>query len=174
VIPNGHLATEFLRRAWQATARQTLISMDGPEGSFLLETLAGFVADRVGNPNFEHDLYVVAPCCEPVELAAHQPIVILLVAVRDLLLFESWPACKGIQVEYGADGARILSLLELARRHRAEQAQIAQLRLAGKRTLYIETMYILDLALDRRTAPVPTRPVPWSRFQDVLKVLGLE
>src|SRR5262249_43813702 len=43
VVPNGHLAAEFSDRAWRATARQTLISMEGPEGSFLLETLTGFV-----------------------------------------------------------------------------------------------------------------------------------
>src|SRR5262245_7876732 len=103
VVPNGHLAADFLHRAWKATARQTLISMEGAEGSFLLETLTRFVGDRVGNQGFEHDLYVMAPSCEPRELAHHQPIVILLIAARDLALFDSWPACKGIRVEHGND-----------------------------------------------------------------------
>jgi len=174
VVPNGHLAAEFLDRAWKATARQTLISMEGPEGSFLLETLTGFVSDRVGNQGFEHDLYVMAPCCEPRELAHHQPIVILLVAARDLVLFDPWPVCKGILVEHGGDGARVLTLIELARRYREEQARIEELRREGKRTLYVETMYVLDLALDRRTSPVPTRPVAWGRFEEVLKGMGLE
>jgi hypothetical protein len=35
-------------------------------------------------------------------------------------------------------------------------------------------MYILDLALDRRTAAVPLRKVPWGRFEDVLRQLNLE
>jgi hypothetical protein len=174
VVPNGHLAAEFLARAWKVTARQTLISMVGAEGSFLLETLTGFVGDRVGNQEFEHDLYVMAPCCEPRELAHHQPIIILLVAARDLVLFDSWPACKGIRVEHRTDGARVLTLIELARRYRAEQARIEQLRRDGKPTLYVETMYILDLALDRRISPIPTRPVAWERFKDVLKGMGLE
>src|SRR5262249_37497837 len=174
VVPNGHLAVEFLARAWKATALQTLISMEGAEGSFLLETLTGFVGDRVGNQGFEHDLYVMAPSCEPRELAHHQPIVILLVAARDLVLFDSWPACKGIRVEHGSDGARILTLIELARRYREEQALIERLRREWKRTLYVETMYLLDLALDRRTSPVPTRPVAWGRFEEVLKGMGLE
>ena len=174
MVPNGHLAAEFLDRAWKATARQTLISMEGAEGSFLLETLTGFVGDRVGNQGFEHDLYVMAPSCEPRELAHHQPIVILLVAARDLVLFDSWPACKGIRVEHGSDGARVLTLIELARRYRDEQARIEQLRREGKRTLYVETMYILDLALDRRTAPSPPGRSPWGRFEEVLKGMGLE
>jgi hypothetical protein len=174
VVPNGHLAAEFQDRAWKATPRQSLISMDGPEGSFLLETLAGFVGDRLGNQGFEHDLHVMAPCCEPREVAHHQPIVILLIAATDLALFDLWPACRGIRVEHGSDGARILTLMELARRYRDEQARIAHLRREGKRTLYVETMYILDLALDRRTSPIPTKPVPWGRFEEVLKGMGLE
>jgi hypothetical protein len=35
-------------------------------------------------------------------------------------------------------------------------------------------MYVLDLALDRRTSPIPTKPVPWGRFEEVLKGMGLE
>jgi hypothetical protein len=61
VVPNSQLAADFRDRAWRTTARQTLISMEGSEGSFLLETLTGFVGDRVGNGGFEHDLYVMAP-----------------------------------------------------------------------------------------------------------------
>jgi hypothetical protein len=174
VVPNGHLAAEFLNRAWKTTAEQTLISMEGAEGSFLLETLTGFVCDRVGSLGFEHDLYVMAPCCEPRELAHHQPIVAILIAVEDLAHFDSWPACRAIEVEHGSDGARILTLLELARRYREEQAVLTQLRREGKRSLYVETMYILDLALDRRTSPVQTKPVPWVRFEQVLKARGWE
>jgi hypothetical protein len=174
VVPNGHLAAEFSSRAWNVTPRQTLISMEGAEGSYLLETLTGFVGDRVANHGFEHDLYVMAPCCEPRELALYQPIVIVLIAASDLALFESWPACRNLEVEHGSEGARVLTLMELARRYRQEQAKIAQLRKEGKRTLYVETMYVLDLALDRRTSPIPTKPVPWGRFEDVLKGMGLE
>jgi hypothetical protein len=174
VVPNGHLAAEFSSRAWKVTPRQTLISMEGAEGSYLLETLTGFVGDRVANQSFEHDLYVMAPCCEPRELALYQPIVIVLIAASDLALFESWPACRNLEVEHGSEGARVLTLMELARRYRQEQARIAQLRKEGKRTLYVETMYVLDLALDRRTSPIPTKPVPWGRFEDVLKGMSLE
>ena len=174
VVPNGHLAAQLLQRAWNVTPRRTLISMEGIEGSYLLETLTGFVGDRVGSPPFEHDVYVMAPCCEPREMAPHQPIVLILIAATDLPLFADWSACRGVQVEHGSDGARVLTLMEMARCHREEMARIAQLRREGKRTQFVETMYDLDLALDRRTSPIPTKPVPWGRFESVLKGMELE
>ena len=174
VVPNGHLAAVLLDRAFAVTAQDTLISMEGAEGSFLLETLTGFVCDRVANAPFEHDLYVMAPCCEPKELAEHQPLSVLLIAVKDLALFENWPSCRAIKVEHGSDGARILTLMNLARRFKTEQAKMDQLRQAGQRTKFVETMYVLDLALDRRSVPVSTKEVPWGRFENVLTKLNLE
>ncbi len=174
VVPNGHLAADLLHRAFQTTPKHTLISMDGPEGSYLLETLTNFVCDRVANAPFQHDLYVLAPCCEPAGIAVHQPITILIIAVDDLLLFEDWPSCRDVQVEHGTDGMRILTLMELARRYRREKLHLERLRKNGERTRYMETMYILDLALDHRTAPIPVRPVLWGRFEHELKELNLE
>jgi hypothetical protein len=174
VVPNGHLARELSRRAFRVTPRDTLISMAGAEGSFLLETLTNFVCDRVANEPFEHDLYAMAPCCEPAGMAVHQPITILLIPVASLALFENWADCRNVQVEHGTTGMRILTLMELARRFRQEQERLAVLRRDGKRTLYEETIYILDLALDQRTAAVPLKDVPWGRFEDVLKQLNLE
>jgi len=174
VVPNGHLAAVLLRRAFKVTARDTLISMEGAEGSYLLETLTNFVCDRVGNAPFEHDLYVMAPCCEPAALAQHQPITIVIISRADLALLEDWTACRDVQVEHGSEGARVLTLMEMAKRFRAEQEHIAKLRAAGQRTTHVETMYILDLALDRRTAPVPTKPIPWGRFESVLQELNVE
>jgi hypothetical protein len=148
--------------------------MEGAEGSYLLETLTNFVCDRTANAPFEHDLYVMAPCCEPAGLAEYQPITIILVAAADLQLFEDWAACRGVEVEHGIDGARILTLRELARRFRQEQAELARLRQAGQRTRFVETMYVLDLALDKRSAPLPTKAIPWGRFEAVLKEMNLE
>jgi hypothetical protein len=174
VVPNGHLAAILHKRALDVTPRDTLISMAGPEGSYLLETLTNFVCDRVANGPFPHDLYVMAPCCEPAELAQHQPVTILLIAAADLALFERWPACRAVKVEHGSDGARVLTLMEVAARFRSEREKIAALRAAGQRTTHVETMYVLDLALDRRTAPIPLKPVPWGRFEGVLEGMNLE
>jgi hypothetical protein len=174
VVPNGHLAAVLLKRAFAVTARDTLISMEGAEGSFLLETLTNFVCDRVANAPFDHDLYVMAPCCEPAALAEHQPITVILIRKSDLALFEDWPACRDVHVEHGSDGARVLTLMEMARRFRSEQEKMAALRKAGQRTTHVETMYVLDLALDRRTAAISVKPVPWGRFERVLKDMNLE
>ena len=174
VVPNGHLAAILRDRAERVTTHDTLISMEGAEGSYLLETLTGFVCDRTANAPFDHDLYVMAPCCEPPELAQHQPITLLLIAVADLAVFESWPDCRRVRVEHGSDGARLLTLMTLARRHRAEQETLAKLRQSGQRTKHVETMYVLDLALDRRCAAVPTREIPWGRFEGILRQLNLE
>jgi hypothetical protein len=174
VVPNGHLASELLRRALRVTPQETLISMEDAEGSYLLETLNNFVCDRVANAAFEHDLFVMAPCCEPAGLATHQPISILLISVANLALFEDWSLCRNVKVEHGGDGMRVLTLMDLSRRFRSEQAKITELRKAGKRTRYVETMYLLDLGLDQRSAAAPLKNVPWGRFEEVLKSLNLE
>jgi hypothetical protein len=174
VVPNGHLASVLQHRAFQVTATDTLISMEGAEGSFLLETFTNFICDRAANGSFEHDMYVMAPCCEPVELAHHQPITVLLIAVKDLALFENWTDCKNVRVEHTGDGARVLTLMDLAHRFKSEQEKLAALRRAGQRTKYIETMYTLDLALDKRAAPIPTKNIRWGRFEGVLKQLNLD
>jgi len=174
VVPNGHLAAVLLKRAFEVTSSHTLISMTGAEGSYLLETLTNFVCDRVANAPFEHDLYVMAPCCEPAGLAVYQPITILLISVADLALFAEWPMCRDIHVEHGADGMRVLTLMELARRFQEEQAELVRLKQAGQRTRYVETMYTLDLALDRRAAAIPLKPVPWGRFEQQLNEMNLE
>jgi hypothetical protein len=174
VVPNGHLGDVLHQRAWKATATDTLISMEGAEGSYLLETLTNFVCDRTANASFEHELYVMAPCCEPLELSHHQPITVLLVALRDLPLFENWPDLRNVRVEHTGDGARLLTLMELANRFHAEQDKIASMRRSGQRTKFVETMYVLDLALDRRAGPIPTKTIAWGRFEHVLKQLNLE
>src|SRR5262249_22023385 len=125
VVPNGHLAAVLQRRAAHVTAEDPLICMEGAEGSYLLETLTNFVCDRVANAPFAHDVYVMAPCCEPAGLVQHQPVTILLVRVEDLELFESWEYCREVLVEHGGDGSRVLTLMQLARRFHEERRKIA-------------------------------------------------
>lgn len=173
VVPNAHLAGILMERARKVSARDTLISMDGPEGSYLLETLTNFVCDRVGNLNFPHDVYVMTACCEPAEFAHHQPITIMLIRKSDLELFENWSMVSSLHVEHGSDGPRVLSLMEMAQRFRQEQQKILALRAQGQRSAFAETMYLLDLALDQRSASLPTKPIPWDRYQSILSELKL-
>lgn len=174
VVPNGHLAAEFLLRACRTTPRRTLISMEGAEGSYLLETLTNFVCDRIGTNTLPHDLYVMAPCCEPAGLVVHQPIVVILIALKDLEAFETWRGCRAVRVEHGSDGARVLTLMELARRFRDERRRIEARKRRGLRTTYMESCYLLDLALDKRFAPLPVQKVAWERFLEARVPAGEE
>lgn len=174
VVPNGHLASILQHRAQKVSPRDTLISMDGPEGSYLLETLTNFVCDRIGNSHFPHEVFVMTACCEPVEFAHHQPITILLVRREDLPLFEDWTAVRNLHVEHGSDGPRILTLMEMANRFRIEQQKIDTLRAAGRRSAFVESMYILDLPVDQHCAPLPSKAVPWNRYENILRELSLE
>lgn len=139
-----------------------------------METLTGFVCDRTANAPFEHDLYVMAPCCEPKELSRHQPISIILIRKKHLLMFRDWKDVRMVKVEHSNEGARILTLMQMALRFDAEQERISLMRAEGKRVTYEETMYLLDLALDDRTASLPIKPIPWGRFEKVLLSLNLE
>src|SRR5262249_46935806 len=95
------------------------------------------------------------------------------ISVADLALFNSWATCQKIQTEHNSDGARILALMTLAERFRAEQLALTEMRRAGQRTQFVETMYVLDLAIDKRVVPMEPRPVLWTGFADALERLGL-
>jgi hypothetical protein len=173
VIANPHLALEFRKRAGQASKSGELIAMDGAAGSYLLECMAGFVGDRVGNAPFDHAVYVMAPCRDPDRLSHHKSLGVILISQEDLELFLSWPKVQRLEVEHAADAVRLLTLMELARRWRDEQAALAQHRAAGKSTRHQETMFLMDLALDRRSAELPTRAVPWARYRETLATRNL-
>jgi hypothetical protein len=174
VIPNLHLSRELRKRASKVDERNTLISMEGATGTYLLETLCGFVCDRVCNGPFEHDVYVMAPCREPAKLAYHKPITVILIAQKDLEYFLDWPTVRAMQTEHASDGVRLITLMDLANRYKQERAAILAARAAGRSTRYMETMFLLDLALDKRAAPLPTQAVPWKRFVTALTERQLE
>jgi hypothetical protein len=169
VVPNTHLASELKKRAQEVTDSTPLISMEGATGSFMLETLCGFVCDRLGNEPFEHDLFAMTPCRESAGLAYHHPISVLLVSIRDFELLQRWEEVEKIEVEHTTDGVRLLTLFALAQKWKEEQEMIRTRRASGQSVRYLETIFILDLALDQRSAPIPTRPVPWERFGPVVK-----
>ena len=50
---------------------------------------------------------------------------------------------------------------------------IPRRRKSGLPTRFSEATYLLDLALDRREAAIPVRPIPWDRYTELLKDLHL-
>jgi len=173
VLPNPVAHDAFLQRAEATMSTDPLISMKDAIGSYLLYLLTPWVCGMCRGGPFPHDVWVMAPVCEPGLLSAHQATTIILVRQADLERCVDWEWCKTLQVEHGGDGARILTLWHMAREFTRQLDDVRRLREAGKRTTYVETMYLLDLGLDTQEVDVPTRPVPWERFAKVLKELRL-
>src|SRR5207248_11746514 len=87
--------------------------------------------------------------------------------------FRNWNTGATIQVEHASHGERILTLMAMAAEFDRQGVHVAQRRAAGRRTNYEETMYLLDLALDTQAVDLPSKPVPWDRFETTLKQLGI-
>jgi hypothetical protein len=93
---------------------------------------------------------------------------VLLVRQQDLASFRDWNCCRKIQVEHRSHGERILTLMHMAAEFDRQLALVEKRRAEGRRSGYEETMYILDLGLDTRAVDLPSRSVPWDRFEAIL------
>jgi hypothetical protein len=175
VFPNLAARDEFQARAGKTTNARPLVSMDGKMGSYLLQELAIWVCGQLRERNFRHDVWVMAPVYErgALYLGGHFLSTVLLIRLDDLHRFRKWDDCSTIQVEHASHGERILTLMGMAAEYDKQAIAVADRRAAGRRSNYEETMYILDLGLDHQTADLPTRPVPWDRFESTLKELGV-
>jgi len=173
VLANAVAHDAFLERAKATTPTYTLLNMKDQMGSYLLYLLTPWVCGMVRNGPFRHDTWVMAPVCEPGVLSKHQSSTIILIRHADLRRFSDWEFCKDLYVEHGSDGARVLTLWLMAREFERQMSEIIRLKEAGKPSTFVETMYLLDLALDIEEAALPTKPVPWTRYASTLKELGL-
>jgi hypothetical protein len=170
VFPNAAARDAFLSRAEATTPAGPLISMEDKLGSYILQELAIWVCGQVGERDFPHDLWVMAPVYErgTLYLGGHISSTVLLVRQRDLAIFREWPRCKAMHVEHRSHGERILTLMKMAAEHDRQEALVRQRRQENRPSRYEETMYLLDLGLDARSFDLPTTSVPWERFQAIL------
>lgn len=170
VFPNPAARDAFLGRVGDTKAQNPLVSMEDKLGSYLLQELAIWVCGQVGERDFPHDLWVMAPVYETgtLYLGGHLSSTILLVRHTDLARFRNWEDCKVIQVEHRSHGERILTLMHMAAEFDRQHALVQNRRAEAKRSTYEETMYILDLGLDTRSFDLPAVPVPWERFEALL------
>ena len=116
----------------------------------------------------------MAAVCEPASFGGHRSSTVILIRRDDLAKFREWPICREIMVEHGGHGERILTLLGVADEFDRQAEAVAKRQAEGRRPNFEETMYLLDLALDHRVIDLPSKPVPWSRFEASLKARGLE
>jgi hypothetical protein len=149
--------------------------MDGKMGSYLLQELAIWVCGQLRERNFRHEVWVMAPVYErgALYLGGHFLSTVLLIRLDDLLRFRDWDDCAAIEVEHASHGERVLTLMGMAAEYDRQAAAIANRRASGQRSNYEETMYILDLGLDTGCADLPSKPIPWDRFDSTLKQLGV-
>jgi hypothetical protein len=173
VLPNTVAHDAFLERAKATSSTYALLNVKDQMGSYLLYLLTPWVCGMVRNGPFRHDTWVMAPVCEPGVLSKHQSSTVILIRHADLRRFLDWDFCRELHVEHGSDGARILTLWLMAREFERQMSEVNRLREAGKPSTFVETMYVLDLALDTEEVALPTKPVPWRRYAGTLKELGL-
>lgn len=174
IFPNPAAREAFHERSVATGPNQPLVSMEGQMGSYLLQELAIWVCSQVGERSFPHATWVMAVVCEPASFGGHQSSTVLLIRRDDLARFRDWPTCRGIHVEHGGHGERLLTLLSVAREFDHQAEAVARRQAEGRRPNYEETMYLLDLALDPGVVDLPSKEVPWSRFEESLKARGLE
>lgn len=173
IFPNPAALEAFGHRAAATTSGQPLVGMHERMGSYLLQELAIWVCSQVGERDFPHDVWVMAVVCEPASFGGHQSSTVLLIRRDDLDRFRDWPSCRAVHVEHGGHGERILTLMAVAAEHDRQAEAVARRQAEGRAPNFEETMYLLDLALDRRVVDLPSKSVPWTRFVDGLKARGL-
>lgn len=163
----------FLKRTRATTPANPLLDMSDQMGSYLLHLLQPWVCGLARTGAFKHDVWIMAPVCEPGVLSSHQSPTVVLVRQGDLKRFLDWEWCKRVQVEHGSDGARVLTLWRMAHELERQLEEVHRRREKKETTRYIETMYVLDLGLDTEEMPLPTKAIRWERFDSVLKEMKL-
>lgn len=176
VFPNQAARHDFQARTALTTATRALVSMDGKMGSYLLQELAIWVCGQLRERGFRHDVWVMAPVYErgALYIGGHFLSTVLLIRRDDLMQFRDWNDAAAIEVEHAGHGERILTLLNMAAEFERQEAEIANRRAAGRRANFEETMYLLDLGLDTQSADLPSKSVPWKRFESTLRKMDIE
>ena len=174
VLQNVQARAIFGNRIESTTLENSIISMDGREGSFLLHQLQHWVCGLLGQLPFPHEIWLMAPVSEPHALSGHQSTIVLLVRKSDIELFLDWEICSKLLVEHGSHGMRILTLMKLALEYKRQAAAVAERRRRGLQSGFEETVYELDLPLNTESADVPVKPVPWRRFESLLPRFGVK
>ena len=142
----------------------------------MLQELAIWVCGQLRERGFRHDVWVMAPVYErgALYLGGHFLSTVLLIRREDLMQFRDWEDAQAIEVEHASHGERILTLMAMAAEFERQEAAITARRASGRRANFEETMYILDLGLDSQNADLPSKSVPWTRFEPMLESLEIE
>lgn len=162
----------------------SVISMEGKVGSFVLRELHGHLRTLLQEKGLKREWWLMVPILETYRPLQYVAPTVLLVRKSDLPIFASFDACKDLLVHHGSDAAKILTLMEVYRKFKDQEHRLAQARAEGQSTQYLEEMWLLDLCLSTEMLEPTTEEVaagtlkpfripPWNRFASTLKQLGL-
>ncbi len=131
VFPNPAARDAFLARVDKTKPAQPLVSMQEKLGSYLLQELAIWVCGEVGERDFPHDLWVMAPVYEGgmLYLGGHHSSTVLLVRRDDLARFRDWERCLSMHVEHRSHGERIVTLKRMADEFDRQNALVQERRM---------------------------------------------
>src|SRR3954452_12441478 len=165
VFPNPAARDAFLSRVAETRPARPLVSMHDKLGSYLLQELAIWACGQVGEREFPHHLWVMAPVYEggALYLGGHHSSTVLLVRQEDLSAFRDWERCRAMRVEHRSHGERIVSLMRMAEEFDRQIVHVQKRRAEGRKSNYEETIYLLYLGLDTRAVDMPSFPGPWDR-----------
>lgn len=162
----------------------SVISMEGKLGSFVLRELHGHLRTLLEEKGSKREWWLMAPILETYRPLQYVAPTVLLVRKSDLPIFASFDTCKDLLVHHGSDAAKILTLMEVYRKFKDQEQRLAQARAEGQSTQYLEEMWLLDLCLSTEMLEPTTEEIaagtlkpfripPWNRFASTLKQLGL-
>ena len=162
----------------------SVISMEGKVGSFVLRELHGHLRTLLEEKGPKREWWLMVPILETYRPLQYVAPTVLLVRKSDLPIFASFDSCKDLLVHHGSDAAKILTLMEVYRKFKDQEHRLAQARAEGQSTQYLEEMWLLDLCLSAEMLEPTTEEVaagtlkpfripPWNRFASTLKQLGL-
>lgn len=162
----------------------SVISMEGKVGSFVLRELHGHLRTLLQEKGLKREWWLMVPILETYRPLQYVAPTVMLVRKSDLPIFASFDACKDLLVHHGSDAAKILTLMEVYRKFKEQEQRLAQARAEGQSTQYLEEMWLLDLCLSTEMLEPTTEEVaagtlkpfripPWNRFASTLHELGL-
>lgn len=184
-LPVEYTRDALIQRASSTAKHESVVPMEGSLGSFVLEELHGLVRMIAPKAGYEPENWVLVPIFETYNALDISTPTVLLVRLTDLPIFASFHDCKDLQVLFGADGSKILTAMEVKVKWERQCRDFVEARATGRSTHHLEHMWLVSLGLNTKVkepdpalvasgAQRPWRPVPWERYAEELKLLGLQ
>lgn len=171
--------------AEQATIAEPVLATQGTAGFEIVNDVVNNVAGSLASSPFPREPWLLAITCEDRKVVRKCCIRVLLVRRDDLERLASWDWCRDhILVEEWYHLWRVVTLHQIALRHRSEQAALEQARGADIQANLLPLVdsqahhprvRALSLGIGTREPSIrPPRTVDWDRYLPQVAALGLK